>query len=248
MATIKKEELIKIIHKGYDAALDNCFDSKALYAKGFLDGMKFQKDGTIPKGNLNKALEKETPESWNKFLDEQGEQKPVFEMKTPEESLGIDSETYNKIVDECVYGEQKHTDKIESRQEELTEFEKAVKQVMEEAIECGDTHNLKADTDMLLRLVQKPWGEEDERFLNVAINILNSSKVYTKSPDKYEDTINWLNSIKDRYTWRPSDEQIEALLKLEEMHVLEHENNQENAHLYMVVKSIREQLLKLRKE
>lgn len=26
---------------------------------------------------LNKALEKETPESWNKFLDEQGEQKPV---------------------------------------------------------------------------------------------------------------------------------------------------------------------------
>ena len=27
--------------------------------------------------NLNKALEKETPESWNKFLDEQGEQKPA---------------------------------------------------------------------------------------------------------------------------------------------------------------------------
>lgn len=26
---------------------------------------------------LNKALEKETPESWNKFLDEQGEQKPI---------------------------------------------------------------------------------------------------------------------------------------------------------------------------
>ena len=28
-------------------------------------------------------------------------------MKSPEESLGIDSETYNKIVDECIYGEQK---------------------------------------------------------------------------------------------------------------------------------------------
>ena len=28
-------------------------------------------------------------------------------MKTPEESLGIDSDTYSKIVDECVYGEQK---------------------------------------------------------------------------------------------------------------------------------------------
>lgn len=61
--------------------------------------------------NLNKALEQETPESWNKFLDEQGEQK----MKTPEESLGVDSDTYNKIVDECVYGEQKPADNGEPK-------------------------------------------------------------------------------------------------------------------------------------
>ena len=33
-------------------------------------------------------------------------QNPVIDMKTPEESLGIDFGTYNKIVDECVYGEQ----------------------------------------------------------------------------------------------------------------------------------------------
>ena len=40
-------------------------------------------------------------------LEKQGEQK----IKTPEESLGIDSDTYNKIVDECIYGEQKPIDK-----------------------------------------------------------------------------------------------------------------------------------------
>ena len=40
-------------------------------------------------------------------LEKQGEQKTTIEMITPEESLGIDSETYNKIVDECIYGEQK---------------------------------------------------------------------------------------------------------------------------------------------
>lgn len=40
--------------------------------------------------------------------------------------------------------------------EKLTEFEKAVKQVMEEAIECGDTHNLKADAEMLYNLAHKP--------------------------------------------------------------------------------------------
>ena len=174
--------------------------------------------------NLNKALEQETPESCNEFLDKQGEQKPVeeynitgigsknatgklgemikkklemekqgeqkpfFGTKTPEESLGIDSETYNKIVDECVYGEQKLTDKIESRQEELTEFEKAVKQVMEEAIECGDTHNLKADADMLLRLVQKPWSEEDNEII----------ETICKEGDLKPSERVWLKSLKDR--------------------------------------------------
>lgn len=58
MATIKKEDLIKIIYEGYWAALDSCFDNKSLYTRGFLDGMMFQKDGTIPKSNFDKILEK----------------------------------------------------------------------------------------------------------------------------------------------------------------------------------------------
>lgn len=40
------------------------------------------------------------------------------------------------------------------------EFEKAVKQVMEEAIECGNTHNLKADAEMLYNLAHKPVDVE----------------------------------------------------------------------------------------
>lgn len=43
------------------------------------------------------------------WLEKQCEQK----IKTPDESLGIDSDTYNKIVDECIYGEQKPIDKVE---------------------------------------------------------------------------------------------------------------------------------------
>ena len=57
MSTIQKEELIRIMHKGYCAALDSCFDNKTLYAKGFIDGMKFQKDRTIPKSNFDKMSE-----------------------------------------------------------------------------------------------------------------------------------------------------------------------------------------------
>ena len=43
----------------------------------------------------------------NRVVIKRGEQKPVIEIKSAEESLGIDSDTYNKIVDECIFGEQK---------------------------------------------------------------------------------------------------------------------------------------------
>ena len=43
----------------------------------------------------------------------QDEQK--FEMKSPEESLGISSEEYNDIVNECLYGESNSSDKIEPK-------------------------------------------------------------------------------------------------------------------------------------
>lgn len=44
---------------------------------------------------------------WLDWLEKQGKQKPIIEMKSAEESLGVDSNTYNEIVDECIYGEQK---------------------------------------------------------------------------------------------------------------------------------------------
>ena len=43
----------------------------------------------------------------------QDEQK--FEMKSPEESLGISSEEYNDIVNECLYGESNSYDKVEPK-------------------------------------------------------------------------------------------------------------------------------------
>lgn len=48
-------------------------------------------------------------------IEKQDEQKPTIEMKSAEESLGISSEEYNKIVDKLIYDEQKHTDKVEPK-------------------------------------------------------------------------------------------------------------------------------------
>lgn len=96
------------------------------------------------------------------WLEKQGEQK----IKTPEESLGIDSDTYNKIVDECIYGEQKPA-----------------------------------------------WSEEDERNLQGIIDEIEANKNHAPDYDvaTYNRFLSWLKSLKERYTWKPSDEQMKAL-------------------------------------
>lgn len=52
------EELHNIIIKGYNVALSKCYDIGDMYAAGFLDGMKYQKDGTIPMSPIDEALER----------------------------------------------------------------------------------------------------------------------------------------------------------------------------------------------
>lgn len=91
------------------------------------------------------------------WLEKQGEQK----IKTPEESLGIDSDTYNKIVDECIYGEQKPA-----------------------------------------------WSEEDEKQARQIERIVHNDGCTQKLQKQIAD---WFESLKARYTWKPSEEQIEAL-------------------------------------
>ena len=46
------------------------------------------------------------------WLEKKGEQRPITEMKSPEESLGISSKEYNEIVNECLYGEEKSSDYV----------------------------------------------------------------------------------------------------------------------------------------
>jgi hypothetical protein len=47
------------------------------------------------------------------------------------------------------------------------------------------------------------WSEEDEKYLRRAINA---------TKDVYPMTTKWLKSLKQRYTWKPSEEQMKALL------------------------------------
>jgi hypothetical protein len=127
------------------------------------------------------------------WLEKQGEQKPTIEMKSAEESLGIDSETYNKIVDECIYGEQKPQRIISAEAKEAlydkpdwSEKDENVLEDIEEAIINywhGDTQDIILDWLKSLR-PQNHWKPSKEqmkaiehicdRNYNVDLDILDS--------------------------------------------------------------------------
>ena len=88
---------------------------------------KLEKQGKVESDNDDiEAEEKGIRKAFNKIWEEkQDEQKPVDEMKTPEESLDIDSDTYNKVVDECIYGEQKSQRMISAEAKEAM-YDKSV--------------------------------------------------------------------------------------------------------------------------
>ena len=57
------------------------------------------------------------------------------------------------------------------------------------------------------------WSEEDEKMLEGIVNIVKDVRCQSllSEIEIYDDYIDWLKSLKDRYTWRPSNEQIDTL-------------------------------------
>jgi len=101
-------------------------------------------------------------------------------------------------------------------EKDMTEYKKG--------FECGKQRVLKypedfglckkpADTAKRIVNVSPDWSEEDERNLQGVIDEIEANK--NQAPDydlaTYDRFLSWLKSLKERYTWRPSDEQMEAL-------------------------------------
>lgn len=144
------------------------------------------------------------------------EQKPVIEMKSAEESLGIDSDTYNKIVDECIYGEQKPVDLPNGEDYGIDGLYAAI-DILQETL--GKVEGYQTDDGILshkcaISAVKKlykqnpAWSEEDEAVLDALIRKMEGEDIYYV-PNHL--AVKCLKSLKDRYTWKPSDKQIEAL-------------------------------------
>ena len=109
-------------------------------------------------------------------------------------------------MDEAGYvwdADTKELKKIE--QSELTEFEEAVKDMMDDYRDAiGDygatTEEVKEHAAYMLSLIrQKPvWSEEDEKFFKTALWHISYSISNGKSTDIHCDTTEWLKSLKER--------------------------------------------------
>ena len=141
-------------------------------------------------------------------------QKPAFEMKTPEGSLGIDSDTYSKIVDECIYGEQKPA-WSEEDEENLNWFEKFFR--AESVIAEGK--NIPQDRYLWFKNLkdrvqpQQEWGEEDKKICKELMDFcIKCSQGHTivNSQDDFARWATWLKSLRPQ-KWKPSEEQMNAL-------------------------------------
>ena len=61
------------------------------------------------------------------------------------------------------------------------------------------------------------WSEDDNKIIEEIINDIDCARAYARainyhtSKESYEYRENWLKSLKNRYTWKPRDEQIKVL-------------------------------------
>ena len=123
---------------------------------------------------------------------------------------------YLKSLKDRVQPQPKQEWKQENR-EELTEFENAMMHIGSSffgenaGLDPNDTDTIKEQAELLLELAPKTeWSEEDESMYTRTLGILG--KCYMgKLPTKVEEELKWFKLLKQIYTWKPSDEQMEAL-------------------------------------
>ena len=72
---------------------------------------------------------------------------------------------------------------------------------------------LKSIKDRVQPQPKQEWSEEDEKMLDIILNDINyAQKNFSDSKlIPYDRKVVWLKSLKDRYTWKPSEGQLECL-------------------------------------
>ena len=114
-------------------------------------------------------------------------------------------------------------DRVQLKQEwkqentdDLTDFENAMMHIggsffgQHAGLDPNDTNAIKEQANLLLELVSsKEWSEEDAEMINYVASILysnfNENEKFDNNKPCVGALVDWLKSLKERYTWKPSD-------------------------------------------
>ena len=221
------ERAKELIAKGYDVLMPELFPE-----------LKESEDEKTRKeivGYLKRNLRLE----WAAWLERQGEKKPIEEVNG--EDYGIDGLWHAQRILENTLGSvdgYQTDDGILDHKAAITAVKKLYKQkhslseedehrikLLEALCEdklCESVPNstmyeeMKITIDWLKSLRPQPkqkWTEEDKEMFKSLKTLLNNTSCYscTEGVDKI---LAWLKSLKQKYTWKPSDKQMEALFVL----------------------------------
>lgn len=143
-----------------------------------------------------------------KKLEKQSEQKSIktcaeYYNKDRELKMPVLSEFQDKLADILMHREYDGPDETEDDiAKGRLEYELAAIRLSEELLPLAQKE-------------QKPaaWSEEDKTYLDHIITAIKS--YYTDDKGKEnpwrEELLGWLESLKERYNWKPSDEQLKAI-------------------------------------
>jgi hypothetical protein len=182
-----------------------------------IEHIQSQTDKAEPKFKVGDKIRRKNPSSFDKDMQVARIEKDYYICnhigKFSSEVVPFSKESSYEIIG------QKPVEWRQENREELTEFENAMMHIggsffgENAGLDPNDTAMIKEQAKLLLELAPKTeWSEEDKNFMYDTLSNLTELKDrYGEGYGNVGKCIDWLKSLKQRYTWKPSDEEIDAL-------------------------------------
>ena len=207
---VMNENMVTAFHRDeiYYCPKDGYLDVRgALFEVGCLDVFRLATEKEIP----------QTKQEWSED-DEAILEKCIGAVKASCYSHSFKSEAENwlKSIKDRVQPQTKQEWKQENT-DDLTDFENAMMHIggsffgENAGLDPNDTNAIREQANFLLELVSKQeWSEEDNYNYLLVLGIVREDP--DSSLERKNRLHSWFKSLKDRYTWKPSDEQLNNIL------------------------------------
>ena len=193
----KAEAYSKAVEKAKQEYSITTSEDRKQWLEELFPELRESEDERIRKEILNYIDKATGCKRWVDWLEKQGEQK------------SFDYENANIPQKDSTWGEEdKHW------LQKVIDFMNHPDLIKATPTLAKDTINwLKSLKDRVQPQSKQEWSEEDESNFQMIIDVIKENKHHATDYEHmiYYKLLSWFKSLKDRYAWKPSDEQIDAL-------------------------------------